>query len=268
MNDLDICFKELKLKIIPDIYKKEAKKAANKNLDYTEYLANLIEIEYQGKLERSINHNIRRAGFPCIKTIEGYDFTFQPKLNEKQIRNLNTLEYIDNAINIIFVGPPGVGKSHLSIGLGIKACEKRKRVLYYTAQELVDKLTKAKLMGNLGQELSKLGRIDLLVLDELGYMDLTKDSATLFFQLISRRYETGSIILSTNRPFEEWSSIFKDNIIASAILDRLLHHSYVFYITGNSYRLKRFKAAQGRRAGGGVRATAGLREMYKKGGKT
>ncbi|MEA3293964.1 MAG: IS21-like element helper ATPase IstB [Euryarchaeota archaeon] len=171
-------------------------------------------------------------------TIDGYDFTYQPQLNEKQIRNLTTLEYLDKAINIISVGPPGIGKSHLSIGLAIKACEKRKRVLFYTAQELVDDLAKAKLMGHLGRELSKLGRIDLLVLDELGYMDLTKDSATLFFQLVSRRYERGSIILNTNRPFEEWGSLFKDNIIATAILDRLLHHSLVLYITGKSYRLK------------------------------
>ena len=121
----------------------------------------------------------------------------------KQIRNLNTLEYLDKAINIIFVGPPGIGKSHLSISLAIKACEKRKRIMFYTVQELVDDLAKAKLIGHLGRELSKLGRIDLLVWDELGYMDLTKDSATLFFQLVSRRYERGSITLNTNRPFEE-----------------------------------------------------------------
>lgn len=238
MNDLEYYFEELKLKQIPEIYKEESKIAAEKQLDYTEYLSNLIEKEYQGMIERSINQRIRRAGFPCIKTIDGYDFTCQPQLNEKLIRNLCTLEYIDKAVNIIFVGPPGIGKSHLSIGLAIKACEKRKRVMFYTAQELVDDLAKAKLMGYLGRELSKLGRIDLLVLDELGYMDLTKDSATLFFQLVSRRYERGSIILNTNRPFEEWGSLFKDNIIATAILDRLLHHSHVFYITGKSYRLK------------------------------
>ena len=184
-------------------------------------------------------------GFFCIKTIDGYDFIYQSELNEKLIWNLSTLEYLDKAINIIFIGPPGIGKSHLSIGLAIKACERRKRVMFYTAQELVDDLAKAKLMGHLGRELSKLGRIDLLVLDELGYMDLTKDSATLFFQLVSRRYERGSIILNTNRPFEEWGSLFKDNIIATAILDRLLHHSHVFYITGKSYRLKRHNSKSG-----------------------
>jgi len=238
MAELEHYFDELKLKIIPNIYLEEAKKAAKKKVDYTEYLSGLIEQEYHGMIERSVNERIRRAGFPSIKTIDGYDFTYQPQLNEKLIRNLDTMEYLDKAINILFVGPPGVGKSHLSIGLSIKACERRKRVLFYTAQELVDDLAKAKLMGRLGRELAKLGRVDLLVLDELGYMDLTKESATLFFQLVSRRYERGSIILSTNRPFEEWSSIFKDNIIATAILDRLLHHSYVFYITGDSYRMK------------------------------
>jgi len=238
MDNLEHYFEELKLRVIPDIYMEEAKKAAKKKIDYTEYLLGLIELEYQGMIERSVNHRIRRAGFPSLKTIEGYDFTYQPQLNEKLIRNLDTMEYLDKAINVLFVGPPGVGKSHLSIGLAIKACGRRKRVLFYTAQELVDDLAKAKLMGRLGRELAKLGRVDLLVVDELGYMDLTKDSATLFFQLVSRRYERGSIILSTNRPFEEWNSIFKDNIIATAILDRLLHHSYVFYITGDSYRMK------------------------------
>ena len=242
MGDLEHYFDELKLRIIPDVYMEEAKKAAKKKIDYTEYLSDLMELEYQGMIERSVNQRIRRAGFPSLKTIEGYDFTCQPELNEKLIRNLDTMEYLDKAINIIFVGPPGVGKSHLSIGIAIKACERRKRVLFYTAQELVDDLAKAKMMGRLGRELSKLGRVDLLVLDELGYMDLTKDSATLFFQLVSRRYERGSIILNTNRPFEEWSSIFKDNIIATAILDRLLHHSHVFYITGDSYRLKKHNA--------------------------
>src|SRR4030043_783666 len=176
MDDLEHYFEELKLKRIPEIYKEEAKIAAEKKLDYTEYLSDLIEKEYQGKIERSVNQRIHRAGFPCIKTIDGYDFTYQPQLNEKLIRNLSTLEYLDKAINIIFVGPPGIGKSHLSIGLAIKACERRKRVMFYTAQELVDELAKAKLMGHLGRELSKLGRIDLSVLDELGYMDLTKDS--------------------------------------------------------------------------------------------
>ena len=159
MDDLEHYFEELKLKRIPEIYKGEAKIAAEKKLDYTEYLSCLIEKEYQSMIERSVNQRIRRAGFPCIKTIDGYDFTCQPQLNEKQIRNLNTLEYLDNAINIIFVGPPGIGKSHLSIGLAIKACERRKRVLFYTAQELVDDLAKAKLMGHLGRELSKLGPV-------------------------------------------------------------------------------------------------------------
>lgn len=242
MGNLEHYFDELKLKVIPDIYLDEAKKAAESKIDYTEYLSGLIEQEYHGMIERSVNQRIRRAGFPCIKTIEGYDFKYQPQLNEKLIRNLDTMEYIDKAINVLFVGPPGVGKSHLSIGLSIKACERRKRVLFYTAQELVDELARAKLMGRFGRELGKLGRVDLLVLDELGYMDLTKESATFFFQLVSRRYERGSIILSTNRPFEEWNSIFKDNIIATAILDRLLHHSYVFYITGDSYRLKNHNA--------------------------
>ena len=235
---------ELNLKCIPKIYQDEAIKAAENNLDYAEYLSKLVEEEYTGMIERSINHRIKTAGFPRLSRIEEYDFTCQPELNEKLIRNLCILDFLNNAMNVLFVGPAGVGKTHLSIGLGVKACQKRKRVLFYTAQELLEDLTKAKLMGKLGKELSRLGRLDLLIIDELGYMDINRESAALLFQVISRRYEHGSIIITTNKPFEEWGTLFKDTALATTILDRLLHHSYVFYITGKSYRLKQFDSIE------------------------
>jgi len=239
MEDIELYMKELKLKRMPEMYLTEAKRAAEGHLDYTDYLSRLLEEEYHSMVERSVNQRVNKAGFPWVKTVEEYDFIFQPELNEKLIWNLCTNEYLTTATNLLFVGPAGVGKTHLSVGLGIKACETRKRVMFYSAQDLVDELAREQLVGHLGKFLSKLGRIDLLIIDELGYMDLSKESAILLFQLIARRYEKGSIILTTNRPFEEWGMIFDDKVVATAILDRLLHHSEVLYITGKSYRMKK-----------------------------
>jgi len=240
MEKLENYMKELNLKRMREIYQEEAKKAAESRMDYVDYLSRLLEEEYISMTERSVNQRIKRAGFPWIKTIEEYEFTCQPQLNEKRIRRLCSLDFLEEAVNPIFIGPAGVGKTHLSIGFGIKACQMRKRVMFYSAQTLIEELAKAKLTGTLGNELMRLGRLDLLIIDEMGYMNINREGALLFFQLIARRYEKGSIVLNTNRPFEEWGRIFEDNVIATAILDRLLHHSELFYITGKSYRLKKF----------------------------
>jgi len=232
--------KELKLRRMTEIYRDEARMAAEGKLDYTEYLHRLLEEEYLSMVERSVNQRIKRAGFPQIKTVDGYDFTYQPQLNDKRIRRLCTLDFLDEAVNVLFVGPAGVGKTHLSIGLGIKACQMRKRVQFYNAQDLLEHLVRSKLMGTLGKELQRLSRLDLLVIDELGYMNVNHENAVLFFQLIAQRYEKGSIILTTNRPFEEWGQVFEDQVVATAILDRLLHHSELFYITGKSYRTRQY----------------------------
>ena len=130
--------------------------------------------------------------------------------------------------NILFVGAPGVGKTHLAISIGIKAIHERKRVMFFTAEDLTLQLASAEVSGNLNRTLDSLSRVDLIIIDELGYLSLTKQTAKLFFQLISKRYESGSIIITTNKPFEEGGEIFNDDIVASAILDRLLHHSYPF----------------------------------------
>ncbi|MDG7000222.1 MAG: IS21-like element helper ATPase IstB [Nitrososphaerota archaeon] len=234
----DNYLKMLSLHRIREIYIKEAENAANTNLSYQEYLHRLVEQHVLSKIERSINRKTQLAGFPQIKRLEEFDFSFQPKINEKLIRELAALEFMNDSKNILFIGTPGVGKTHLAISIGIKATQARKRVLFYTAEHLTQELAAAEVSGRLAKMLDLMTRIDLLIIDELGYLSLTKQTAKLFFQLISKRYERGSVIVTSNKPFEQWGEIFNDDVVAAAILDRLLHHSYPFLINGKSFRLK------------------------------
>lgn len=241
MEKIEEYLKILSLHRIQEIYKQEAENAAKAKLDYIDYLHRLLEQQVLTKIERSINRKTQVAGFPQIKRLEEFDFSYQPKINEKLIRQLVNLDFLSEAKNIIFLGPPGVGKTHLAISIGIKACQARKRVLFFTAEELTAELASAEVSGQLNRKLDTLFRADLLIIDELGYLSLTTQTAKLFFQLISKRYEKGSIIITSNKPFEQWGEIFNDEVVASAILDRLLHHSYPFLINGKSFRLKNIK---------------------------
>ena len=237
-NQIDHYLKILSLHQIREIYKEEAENAAKAKLDYLQYLQRLLEQQVFSKIERSINRRMQIAGFPKIKRLEEFDFSYQPKINEKLIRQLANLDFLIEAKNIIFLGPPGVGKTHLAISIGIKACQERKRVLFYTAETLTDELAAAEVSGQLNTKLTSLSNIYLLIIDELGYLSLTNHTAKLFFQLIAKRYEKGSIIITSNKLFEQWGEIFNDEVVASAILDRLLHHCYPFLINGKSFRLK------------------------------
>jgi len=236
---IDSYLKILSLHQIKDIYQTEAENAVKAKLSYQDFLLRLLEQEVISKIDRSINRRIQIAGFPQVKKLDEFDFSYQPQLDEKLIRELhNNLNFLDEAKNIIFLGPPGVGKTHLAISIGIKVCQMRKRVLFYTAEQLKQELAAAEISGNLQKRLVSLTSIDLLIIDELGYLELSKKITALFFQLISKRYEHGSVIITSNKPFEEWGEIFQDEVVASAILDRLLHHSYTFFIQGKSYRMK------------------------------
>ncbi len=234
----DQYLKTLSLHSIRDSYRQEAENAAKTNLGYQDYLQRLLEIEVLSKIERSINRKMQIAGFPQVKRLEEFDFSYQPQINEKLIRELACLSFLEEAKNVLFVGAPGVGKTHLAIALGVKAVQARKRVLFFTAEQLTLLLASAEVSGNLNKTLSNLSRVDLIIIDELGYLALTKQTAKLFFQLISKRYESGSVIITTNKPFEEWGEVFNDDIVAAAVLDRLLHHSYPFLINGKSFRMK------------------------------
>jgi len=230
--------KLLSLPLIKEIYMKEAEEAAKSKISYQHFLYNILKQQANFRIENSVKSKIKKAKFPFIKTIEEYDFSFQPEVEEKLIRELSELNFMEDGKNIIFVGPPGVGKTHLAVGIGIKAAMKRKRVLFFNAEELLTELIGAHIGNRIAEYIERLSRIDLLIIDELGYLEINKSSSSLFFKLISKRYEKKSTIITTNKPFEEWNEIFGDEVVATAILDRLLHHCYAFLINGKSYRMK------------------------------
>ena len=230
--------KELNLKGMLACYRDIAEKAAVNKLSYEEYLSLLLEEEIKGRNERSIKAKIYKARVPFVKTLEGFDFSFQPDLREKELMRLSSLDFIENKENLVFLGPPGVGKTHLAVGFCIKACQAKYRVLFMSTQKLIEDLMMCVRDGSLTKRLLYYSRLHLLVIDEIGYMPITKEQANLLYQLISMRYEKGSIILTSNYSFEEWGKVFQDDVVAAAIIDRIVHHARIFYINGASYRLK------------------------------
>jgi DNA replication protein DnaC len=221
-------------KILPDYLKT----AADRNLAHIDFIEGLVEEEIAFKAERSIKYKLERAKFPQIKTLDTFDFSFQSSVSKKKITELTNLSFIDRKENVVFLGPPGVGKTHLAISLGIKVCEGRYTVLFFTANELIQRLTASLADRSLGKELNILSRLPLIIVDEIGYLPIDQLGATLFFQFITSRYEKGSVILTSNKSFSNWGQIFADTVLATAILDRLLHHATVINIKGESYRLK------------------------------
>lgn len=230
--------KVLRLPQVAYSFEEEALNASKTKMSYQQYLYSLLQQQVLTRTDNSINARIKKARFPFIKTLEEFDYSFQPQIDEKLIRELGNLNFLDKAQNLLFVGPPGVGKTHLAVAMGMKAAQTQKRVLFYTAENLIEELIAAEVSGKLPAFLDIMGRIDLLIIDELGYLKMTRQSAELFFKLIAKRYEKGAVIVTTNKAFEQWGEIFTDEVVAAAILDRLLHHAYPFFIQGKSYRMK------------------------------
>lgn len=231
--------KQFKLPDIYDKYDEEIQAAIDKNVGYREFLHRLLKIEEEGKRRRLKERNIKKACFDRLKTIEDFDFNFPHSINQSKVLDLTTLSFMDKNENLVFIGPPGVGKSHLAVAIGIKACELGKSVLFVNAIDLVDDLYNAIQTGTLKQKFIKLSKIDLIIIDDIGYLKMDKEKESIFFQLIRQRYEKSSLIVTTNLPFNRWDEIFTSELAASAVLDRLLHHSHVISITGDSYRVNR-----------------------------
>lgn len=210
----------------------------NNNLPFLEGLNHFLKNELKYREINRAEANIKVAHFPYIKEIKDFDFDYQPSINKDVITDLATLRFIEEKKNVLFMGNPGVGKTHLATALGIEAAKKRNSVYFISCNDLITNLSNAFKENRLESKIKFYCKYKLLIIDEIGYLPITKDEANMFFQLIAKRYENKPTIITTNQPFSKWGEVFGDTTIASAIVDRLVHHSVIMNIKGKSYRIK------------------------------
>lgn len=241
--ELEALLDKLKMEHLETQLDALCEQAAQRELDYKTFLAEALRLEWQGRFQRGIETRLRQSRFPWNKTLEQFDFDFQPSLDKRQVRELAGLSFVERAHNVVILGPPGVGKTHLAVALGVKAVEAGYSVLFHTLESLMTRLNRAQHENRLEASLKQLSYPKLLILDELGYLPLTHHEASLFFRLVVRRYERGSLIVTSNKSFLDWGEVFNDQVLATAILDRLLHHATTLNVKGESYRLKEKRRA-------------------------
>ncbi|MCF6177626.1 MAG: IS21-like element helper ATPase IstB [Victivallaceae bacterium] len=229
----------LKLAFFKENIFKQARVAAEKQLDHLSFVTELIDGETALRQSRAVERRIRNAKIPCPKSLDQFRWGHPDKINRQLIENLFHLNFIENRENVVFLSSCGLGKSHIASALAATACKKGFNTLFTTAVDIINNLSAAKAVYNLDKILKRYTTPQLLIIDELGYLPIDKLGADLLFQVVSKRYEHGSIVITSNRPFKKWGEIFNnDNIVTSAILDRIIHHCQVVLIEGQSYRMK------------------------------
>jgi DNA replication protein DnaC len=247
MNTLRKRLRECKLSGIYNSLEERLTYAQEKKISYLELLQLLFEDEENNRRDNNYRQRQAKAKLPYYKTIEDFDFAFQPSIDQRMINDCSTCQFIQEKKNIVFLGNPGTGKTHLAIAIGIKALLKGYKVLFTPVAEMLHNLHVSKADNSFYQKLAVYSAPDLLILDELGFRKLPGYSADDFFEVISRRYEKGSVIITSNKDFDQWGDIFTDNVLAHAILDRVMHHSTLIKINGPSYRTKDLKKKGGER---------------------
>jgi DNA replication protein DnaC len=233
----------LKLDCIAENLDALCNQAAQEKWTYATFLGQLLDEEVAIRDQRRLAVTTKMARFPFHKTLEQFDFDFQPSVEKRRLQELSSLRFVADGSNVLLLGPPGVGKTHLAIGLGVKALEAGLSTYFVSVPELIDLVNQDAQRGQLPKRMQQLCKPRVLILDEMGYLPLERQVATFLFQLVAKRYEKGAIIVSSNKSFSEWGELFTDQVLATALLDRLLHHSALINIRGQSYRLKEKRQA-------------------------